>query len=225
LKKLSINATRFDLGVQYQLPVMLGKRPHTLTLGAVYTPAIRPSAHISVVAIDTISGKVASQLPHTFGAGFTLSNNRNLTYGADVTFQKWAGLDYSAEMRDGMTVDERFNDRIRINVGGEYCINPYDRSFFKRMKIRGGLNYSNSYLNVKESTTGTVGGFSEYGATLGFALPFRDNMYTGRTSYININFEYSKLRPGEKSMISEDYIGVSVGLSLNDLWFVKNKFR
>jgi hypothetical protein len=233
-KNLSINATKFDFGLQYQMPLKLAGHPHTLTLGAVYTPAIRPSARITVIepnisgtGTDTINSRATVQLPHTFGLGFTLSNNRNLLYGADVTFQKWVGLNYPAEMNDGLTAaDKRFNDRIRINAGGEYVIDPYERSFFKRIKFRGGLNYSNSYLNVKESSSaGKVGGYSEYGATLGFALPFRDNTYTGRTSYVNINFEYVKLRPEVKSMISEDYFGVSIGISLNDLWFMKNKFR
>ncbi|MDR1809612.1 MAG: hypothetical protein LBR34_04305 [Prevotella sp.] len=225
LKRLSVNAAKMDFGLQYQQLLKIAGRPHLLTLGAVYSPSVKPSAKTSVISEDTLTYKGNVQLPNTFGAGFTLAN-KNWLYGADITFQKWAELDYPAEMEDGLTAaDKRFNDRIRINAGGEFVIDPYDRSFFKRIKFRGGVNYSNSYLNVKENATGKVGGFSEYGATLGFALPFRDNTYTGRTSYVNINFEYVKLRPEVKSMISEDYFSISIGLSLNDLWFMKNKFR
>jgi hypothetical protein len=224
-KELSINAAKMDFGLQYSLPLRIAGQLNTLTLGAVYTPSIKPSARLSVIAVDTASYGVDARFPQTFGAGFTLSNNRNFTYGADVTVQKWKGLSYPAEMGDELQADERFNDRIRINIGGEYIIAPYERNFFKRIKFRGGANYSNSYLNVKEKSTGRIGGYSEYGMTLGFALPFRDNTYTGRTSYVNINFEYVKLKPEISSMINEDYFSVSVGLSLNDLWFMKNRFR
>lgn len=222
--KLSINAAKFDIGAQYLIPVSVSGRKNTLTLGAVYTPAIKPSARILRIAQDTARFGVDARLPHTFGAGFTLSNNRNLLYGADVTFQKWKDLDYPTNMGDEMSASDRFNNRWRVNAGIEYVISPFERNFFKRIRFRGGLNYSNSYLNIKEKETGLVGGYKEYGATLGLGLPLRDS-YTGKTTFININFEYTKLNPEVKSMIKEDYIGVSIGLNFNDLWFLKNKFR
>ncbi|GAB6012613.1 OmpP1/FadL family transporter [Viscerimonas tarda] len=223
-KKLSINSARFDIGVQYLQPLTLLGSKNLLTVGAVYTPAIKPSARMLVISTDTVSYGVDTQLPHTFGLGFTLSNNRTLLYGVDVTYQKWADLNYPGQMGDELSSADRFNNRLRVNAGVEYLISPFERNFFKRLKFRAGLNYSNSYLNVKEKSTGKTGGYKEYGATLGLGLPIRDS-YTGKTSYINVSFEYTKLAPEISTMIKEDYIGVSVGMNLNDLWFVKNKFR
>ena len=229
-RKLTVNAVKIDIGVQYQVPVKIQGHLNTLTVGAVYIPSIKPSTRMSEITVannsaDTTAFGVDTQLPHTLGIGFTLFNNRNFTYGLDVTYQKWSGVDYPNAMGDQLSVSDRFNDRWRINAGLEYVAAPMEPGFFKRVKLRGGLNYSNSYLNVKESNTGKIGGYKEYGATIGFGLPFRTSIYVPRTSYVNINFEYTRLNPDVKTMIEEDYFGVSIGLSMNDLWFMKNKFR
>ena len=125
-------------------------------------------------------------------------------------------------MGDELSDSERFNNRWRYNVGAEYMIDPYDRSFFKKIKFRGGLNYSNSYLNVTEASTKKVEGYKEYGATLGFGFPIRDNL-GGRVSYINLNFEYKKIKPQIKTMIAEEYFGVSLNVNINEFWFFRKK--
>ena len=223
-RKFMINAAKYDFGIQAQIPISKTKK---LTVGATYTPQISPKTRVKgrdiVYSIpnDTIvlDGKnLKVNFPHTFGLGFAISD-RKLTFGADATFEKWKDLTYPVEMGDEMDTSTRFNNRWKFNAGVEYAINPSERNFFKRMKFRAGANYSNSYVNVKGG-----GGYDEYGATIGFGLPFRDT-YTGRTSYINIGFEYRRLEPEFKNMIKEEYFGVSLNVNLNDLWFMKNKFR
>jgi len=227
--KLTINAAKFDIGLQYEMPIFKKKK---LTLGLVYSPQISPSARLEGITQEYNTGDTISiinrkgvnvKLPHTFGFGFTVSD-RKLLYGADVTFEKWKDLDYPEEMSDGLSTSDRFNNRWKVNAGMEYAVNPYDRNFFKRVRLRAGVNYSNSYLNVKSSTDGSIGGYDEYGATIGFGLPVKDS-YTGRTSFINIGFEYSRISPKYKSMIKEEYFGISLNLNLNDFWFMKNKFK
>lgn len=229
-RKFTINAMKFDIGVQALFPL---SKTQTLIIGATYTPQISPTTKVKGKNIsyetsknDTTliyGNKLNSQLPHTFGLGFTIASKK-ITFGADATFQKWKNLDYPEEMKDEMATSERFNDKWKFNAGFEYSINPNERNFFKRMKFRAGANYSNSYLNVKDQASGKYGGFNEYGATVGFGLPFKDN-YTGRTSYVNIGFEYRKISPEFKTMIKEEYFGVSLNVNFNDLWFMKNKFK
>jgi len=227
--RLKINAVKFDLGAQYQMD--LGDRK-ALTLGVVYTPQIKPSARYSFedilssgVTIDSLlSTGVDTQLPATYGVGFTYTDGRNLLFGADFTYQKWSDLDYPSEFKDSLSRSERFNNRIRVNAGIEYVIDPFDRNFFKKVKFRAGGNYSNSYLNVKNKQ-GQVGGYKEYGATIGLGLPLSRDVYTQRISYVNISFEYTKLKPEVSSMVQEEYFGVSLNMNINDLWFMKNKFK
>lgn len=232
--KLTINALRLKFGAQYTLPL---NKKDNIIVGAVFSPAIKKTAKIdrvnnkydsagNLIPGDTVAyrGEDAhADIPNTFGAGFTWNRNNKLTVGADVTYQTWSKARYSENLGDELNNYNRFNDRWIFNAGFEYAIDPYDRSFFKRMKFRGGLNYSDSYINVLDNN-GVTSGYKEYGATVGFGLPLRDN-FSGRVSYINIGFEYKNVSPSNNSLIKEQYFGVSVGVTLNELWFFKNKFR
>jgi len=228
--EFSIKSVNFDIGVQYEMPV--GKE-RTLTIGAAYTPKIGMGADYqnvhyelsstgTLVSGDTVTHKnVDAGLPHTFGAGFTLARQNRWLFGADITYQKWSGTKYTSYMGDGLSKSDRFNDRWKYSVGGEFMIDPYDRSYFKKIKFRGGLNYSNSYLNAVNKQD-QIDGYKEYGATLGFGFPVRDNL-GGRISYINLNFEYKKLKPKISNMIDEQYFGMSLSVSLNERWFLRRK--
>lgn len=228
--QLSIKAAKFDIGAQYEMPIAKDKR---LVIGAIFSPKVNMSADYdnyhylyqqsgNPVQIDTISvSGVDAGIPNTYGLGFTISSGNKLTFGADVTYQQWKDVKYSTYMSDGLSKEKRFNDRWKYSAGAEYMIDPYDRNYFKKMKFRGGANYGNSYMNVID-TKGQIGGYKEYGATLGIGLPIKDNI-GGRISYININFEYKKLKPKYNTMISEEYFGVSLNVNINELWFFRRK--
>ena len=232
--EFSTKTIKFDIGLQYEMA--LSKR-NLLTVGAVFSPAMKSKADYErryynynasgyQIKGDTMSVKnTDAGSPMTIGAGFTLVRDEKLVVGADVTYQKWSDVKYSTWMGDGLDDSNRFNDRWKFNVGGEYMFgNFYDRNFFKKMKFRGGFNYSNSYMNVKNKD-GVVDGYDEYGATIGFGLPFLDRDGGNRTSYVNINFEYKKLKPKASNMIDEQYFGVSVGVNINELWFFRRKVQ
>lgn len=228
--KLTMNGLKFDFGIQYELPI---DKKNSVVLGAVFAPKfthtgkIERTYNVGTSVADTtnyIRKDAETQIANTLGFGFTWKHNNNLIVGADVTYQDWSKAKYSTYMDDGLTDANRFNDRWKFNGGIEYAIDPLERGFINKMKFRGGINYSNSYINVM-TTDGQVGKYKEYGATLGFGLPIRDNSYTGRTSYVNINFEYRKLKPNLSNMVKEDYFGISLNMNINELWFFKNKLR
>ena len=226
--ELSVKSAKFDIGLQYEIPIA---KERLLTIGAVYSPKMNMKAdyenrHYELASNetkgDTISVKgVDAGIPNTFGAGFTFGRPNRWQFGADVTYQNWSDVKYSKIMGDGLDNSNRFNDRWKYAVGGECLIDPYDRSYFKRIKFRGGLNYSNSYLNVMNKDD-VVDGYKEYGATLGFGFPVWDNLGR-RASYINLNFEYKKLKPKASNMIDEQYFGISVNVNINELWFFRRK--
>jgi len=229
--RLNVSGVKFDIGIQYQIPLADNKR--TLTIGATYTPKINPNARIRGLEVvgsertDSLYMATDISFPHTIGLGFTFSNNSTLIFGADATYQKWSDLAYPTEMDDNLETADRFNDRWRFNAGVEYVIDPSSRSFLKKIRFRGGVKYSNSYLNTKNRVDNRVGGYDEIGATLGFGLPFKSNIYSDsrHTSYINITFQYNKLSPEFSSMVKEQYFGVTLGVNISELWFLKNKFR
>ncbi|PXV65121.1 long-subunit fatty acid transport protein [Dysgonomonas alginatilytica] len=227
--KLTMNSLKFDLGAQYMIPL---NKKDLLIIGAVLSPKVTTTGRIDRINNDAMTSDTIrftgsdayTDLPSTYGLGFTWNRDKRLTVGADVTFQNWSRARYSENMDDGMTQANRFNNVWRFNTGLEYSIDPRDRSFIKRVRFRGGLNYSNSYINV-QNNLGEISGYKEYGATLGFGLPIRDIVYSGRTSYINIGLEYRSLNPEKTNLIKEQYFGISVGVCINELWFMKNKLR
>lgn len=229
--ELSVKALKLDFGVQYEIPL---SKTNSLTLGAVFSPKINSKADFEnkhyiinpttggLVKGDTTTyNGIDAGLPATYGVGFTYNHDDRIIWGADATYQKWTDVKYSSLMGDDLDDKDRFNDKWKFNAGIEYMINPYDRSFFKKMKFRGGVNYSNSYLNAVDKNN-KVDGYNEYGATVGFGFPFR-NSYGGKTSYINLNFEYKKLNPKTSTMIKEEYFGVSLNVNLSELWFFRRK--
>lgn len=233
--KLVINALKLDFGIQYQLDL---NKKNSVVIGAVFSPKVSKTGKIETIhtiassAGTTISADTATyigknaeaEIANNIGLGFTWKHNNNILVGADVSYQDWSKAKYSLKMSDNMTNANRFNDSWRFNAGIEYAIAPEERGFLKKMKFRGGLNFSNSYINVL-TNTGQIGKYREYGATIGLGLPVRVNSYSNRTSYINIGFEYSKLHPNLSNMVKEEYYGITLSINFNEMWFFKNKFR
>jgi len=209
----------YDFGVQYHYPI--GKF-RTITIGAVYTPKIRYGAKVmsGVIRSDPTSGQVMDnqntvstdsvfQLPETFGLGFTYNRLGKVTAGADILYQRWA----SAKYFDQTNV---FNNRLKINIGGEWIPNYTNTNLFSKVRYRAGLYYANSYLKVKDSK------YNEYGVNLGFGIPV---MVDRRFSFLNLAFEYSRVQPNSARLLNEQYFKISLSYTFNELWFRKLKVQ
>jgi hypothetical protein len=211
--RFSIRELKYDLGLQYSYNISNTK---SITFGAVYSPQITTKADVyssvmnytsdpyqspdlepvQIISSDTLSGE-GFQIPQTFGAGLTYQTE-NFLVGVDGTYQLWKNSAYSSQL-DGLTDNNRYNDLYRINAGAEYVIDPYSQNFFNRIRFRGGISYSNSYINVSVSNPESsqnigMGSFNEYGINIGLGLPFHD-LRTGHLSMLNIGFGYSRQEP------------------------------
>lgn len=229
--KLNVTSFKVDLGLQYQIAL---KNYSSLTLGLVYNPQVDGTGKLYRIQYDPSSTSVSEELenssiatgtPHMFGAGFIYNYQRKLLLGADVKYENWESAKFSDKINDGLTSNNRFNNRWKFAAGVEYRVAEYSQSFFQKIKFRGGLNYSNSYVNVNVADNG-IKGYNEYGASLGVGLPIIDRDGVGnRTSYINVNFEYKYLKPEISGMVTERFLGVSVNMNINELWFYQRKIR
>ena len=229
---VNVTSAKIDLGLQYRIDL---KDRSSLTLGGVYTPQINGRGKLVRSEVGTsevktpINQTVATGTPHILGLGFAYDRKQNLLLGADVTYQRWEKVKFTSLLADNLNSNNRFNNRWKIAAGAEYRIAQYSKSYFHKIKFRGGVNYSNSYMNVNTSKVAALNvpkGFNEYGATVGFGLPLKDrDDLGGRTSYLNINFEYKYLKPELKSMVSEKFFGVSLNMNINELWFMQRKIN
>ena len=79
-----------------------------------------------------------------------------------------------------------------------------------------GLTTGNSYLAVPLGNSGSFAGYQEYGVSAGLSLPLVD-----RRSAFNLSFDYKYLKPQQNNMISEHYLGATIGILFNEGWFRK----
>jgi hypothetical protein len=87
-------------------------------------------------------------------------------------------------------------------------------SYAKRITYRAGFKYEKTGLIVNSTSINDVG------MTFGFGLPI-----TGSLSNTNIGFEFGKKGTTSNNLVQENYFNISIGVSLNDKWFVKSKYN
>jgi hypothetical protein len=205
----------YDFGLQYH---HLAGKNKTLVVGLVYSPKIRFHGRVRADTLIRSSGGIiidskrpsinsVFELPESYGLGFTFNKLYHYMFGADVLYQRWA----NAKFYDQMNV---LNNRLKINLGGEYIPNFMTNKYYNRIRYRAGLSYTDSYLKIKDS------GYKEYGASIGFGLPMVD-----RRSFVNLAFEYTLIQPEVKTYIKEQYFKLTLSYTFNELWFFKQKLQ
>jgi hypothetical protein len=211
------NGLTYELGLQYHQEI--GKY-RSLVLGAVYSPKIAINGKETRVSFPS-SGDTYQvlrdsifEMPETYGFGASYNQLNKLTIGADVTYQKWA----DARFKDQKNA---FNDRLKFNLGGEIIPNLMNNKYYNRVRYRGGLYYSKSYLVASSSAdSDSTSGYKEYGVNVGLGLPMPD-----RRSFVNVALEYSLLSPNVNTFIKEQYFKLTVSYTFNELWFLKRKVQ
>lgn len=161
-------------------------------------------------------------MPTEVAVGFAYRNGHNWRIGLDYSFQNWASLpvnDYKKP--DGTLVGNTgyYNNRHKINIGGEWCRNPLGRSFGDKIRYRAGISYSSKYLKLN-TADGIKDGPREISASVGVGLPIINN-YNNR-SILNIGFQWVN---ESGSVIRENTIRLNIGLTFNERWFAKWKFE
>ena len=104
------------------------------------------------------------------------------------------------------------NDRSKYAVGVEYLPNPFKRNYFSRIKYRAGAYFANSYAKMADGNSA-----NEFGVSAGFGLPIFQNK-----SILNVAAQYIKVKPeNQGTLLEENYLRLSIGLTFNERWFAK----
>jgi len=216
-QRVEVRDIKMDFGIQYVHPVSATEQ---FVLGLTYSPANKlntKSYDITMVGSDnpkrdTVIGQ-RFDIPHTFGAGLSYMKNNKWIIAADFLYENWGNAHF-------FDSKDNFDNRIRVAAGMEFLPDFMSRNFLNKIRYRAGAHYNNSHLkiNMGEAYGNKRYGYNEYGASVGFGLPFIDNR-----SLINISFEYVKIRPELKSMVDEQYFRFTVNYTFNERWFLKFK--
>lgn len=222
---LSASGLVLDIGIQYTYQLENDQR---IVLGAVYTPKLSTNGKHSgsELTYNPSTGKVQTvvpmkpggegyEMPETYAVGLSYVKGDKFLGGVDYTYQKWSDVKF-----EGST--GRFNNRTKINVGGEFTPNARGGAYFGRVRYRLGGNYANSYFSPVTAIDRKSHRFNEYSISCGFGFPLVD-----RRSSLNLAFEYTKVKPKQKvtGLIDEQYLRFTVSYTFNELWFFQRKLQ
>lgn len=218
---LQISDFGFSLGVQYFKET---ENKNKWVFGAVWEPALDLSSKYTIhqerslfrgtsaEVIDTLTHieneENSTTLPTGLGAGLSYTLKDKLTLGVDYYYQKWKDASFLGGTPDYLKNRERFSS------GVEYIPNPFSiKSYWERVKYRGGFFYEKSYLNFDDQN------IDQWGVTFGLGLPLNRSRST-----LNLAAELGRMGTMKSDLVRESYVKLSVQVSLQDRWFVKRKF-
>ncbi len=150
-------------------------------------------------------------LPMSFSAGAMILKDNKWGLGIDFTSTQWSG--YKSEVDPSMNFAIA-KSAYKVSIGGEYTPDFNSiRNYFSRVTYRAGVYYGKEYLTFQNTQ------LPVYGATVGASLPFRRSL-----SHLHTSLEVGRLGVTTNNLIQETYVRFSLGLSFNDLWFIKRKY-
>ncbi len=148
-------------------------------------------------------------IPSSYGIGFCVSKLNKWNYGADLKIQNWS--DY-----ESFGVRDNLNNSFSLSAGGSYVPNSLLSSkYISRIEYRFGAYYNKSYLNLNNKSD-----INDMGVCLGVGLPLKRNFQ----SKVNCSLQFGKRGTLNDNLVREQYIRLSIGLTFNEVWFIKKKY-
>lgn len=164
----------------------------------------------SVFEKNEQKGKV--QLPSTFGIGFTVEKE-HWVYGVDfetTTWNNYRFYDQADQVKNNWTVKAGFQ---------YYPASNNSRKYGQFIKYRAGVSFGPDYIVADKK----LPQFS-VSAGAGFPLKLRQAFYETQKSVMNVALAYGR-RGNNNNNIRENIMHISVGFSLNDIWFRRYKYQ
>lgn len=163
---------------------------------------------VDVVVHNNISGKIV--YPSTYGAGVMFYGGDKWLLGADFSQTKWSDYRFFGE-------PDMVRDSWKLHVGGQVLPSIVNaKSYWGRVTYRAGFFFGQDYVKVNKD-------LPLWGVSIGFGLPMRPPAYSNQYSLINTSIEFGQ-RGNNTNVIRENFLRVSVGLTLSDIWFIKRKY-
>ena len=219
-RNMKVRDWNTQVGIQYSLPLF--KNRDRLTVGATFQPKKSYHGHTWGTRYDTQDSKVDTigytsmkgnyQQPYSIGVGVSYMLNHCLTIEADYTFQKWSSAKYTP-IGGIEAQNTKFDDRWKLALGMQYTPNKRG-SYFGAMSFRAGAFFNHDYMLFDQSH------LRDYGLSVGVGLPA-----PGSKTTINLGVEWRHREATPVSLISENYLNITIGVNFNELWFWKSRIR
>lgn len=203
---------RLKLGVYGQLQNTLKGSRSTVRETYEFNPSRGDVPIDSVYALRDQSGDI--NFPAFYGFGFSLDKEANWQVNADFSVQQWDDYRYYGEK-------DAVKNSWQVRVGGQFIPNIKGKSYWGVVAYRLGFYAGPDYISVDRN-------LPRYAATFGFGFPVGKygmyRLYSNQTTTINTSFEIGA-RGNRQNNVRESFYRISIGLSLSDIWFLKNKYN
>jgi hypothetical protein len=208
----------YDFGFLYFDTINIKNKPLlTFGIGGIYSNKVEMKAittnfnlvsysyparsFIDTLENDTVNTSVID-LPQTYGLGFSINYNSQITLSADYIIRRWSK---ASILGKNNFIDTRF-----FGVGMEYCRAPYSVKFLRRIRYRMGYYQNNSYITYRGNELKTEA------LTFGISLPF---------SQVAINTSFVLGQTGNFELgFQENFYEIHLGFTLYNFWFLRRKY-
>ncbi len=217
----------FDYGIQYDIDI---NSTTQATIGVTYANMFNLNATRTYLS-KTITGGYGDEveylkdtieyipdengtivIPQRFGIGFILKKQDRWLIGADFEWQNWEEFAVNFAVND---VADTLTNSYHVTIGGEFMPKHSNiSSLFKRMTYRGGIRYNQSYLNFGGTR------INEFGISFGIGFPMRKSK-TG----LDIGIEIGRRGTTKNQLIQENFVNMTLGISIQEHWFHKRKYQ
>lgn len=169
--------------------------------------------NVDLAAQGLLNTELKIPTRYTFGLGF--GEEKKWFVGGEYAFQELSTFENTFLGQQNVG----YADASTMAIGGYYVPNYAALSgIFNRITYRAGLRYDETGLMVNGRE------INNFGITFGFGVPIVGTG-TDRFSNLNVGFELGRRGTRADGLLEESYLNVSIGLSLNDRWFIKRKIN
>lgn len=192
-------------GVTCQLAASLNTKRYLLA--ETFVPGLNNIDYVKDTVVYSPDEKGTVDLPMGIGGGITLEKPNRWMVGGDVYMQKWADFrSYGA--------NDSLSNSLRMATGAQFIPSSSTMAkYMERISYRVGFHYNKTYLKLRNHQ------INEFGLTFGAGLPLK-----AWQSMINLAVEIGQRGTISDGLIRENYIRISIGLSIYERWFIRSKF-
>ena len=210
-REFEVRDWRMDIGVQYGFNI---SRKNRINLGVVYSPKKDFNGHAITYAYDMAQETAPVEtdnvrlrdnfsMAESWGAGIGWEWDKRLYAEVDFTYQPWSKTKYQGVMQDGS--DSQLDDRYKFAAGLKF-IPKLRGSYLQRIEYRAGGFYNHDYLRILGNNVRD------------FGLPV-----PSLKTIISLGLEWSHRQATPDPLIKENYLSITLGMNINELWFRPSK--
>lgn len=231
IRQSRVNGFDFSYGINYTPIVYRNYRMHTylgidtqVNLVSQNTERLssfdlNSGREIETVELDLESvglARTSLTIPTTLTLGLGAGIDKYWFAALEYRTQNWSDFENAFLGQENVTYDRGSSIRL-----GGYFIPNYDAlsGIYNRVVYRAGLRLENSGTVVDGEE------IKEFGITFGIGVPIGGGSSTDFFSNLNIGLEFGRRGTNEGNLLQENYSGISLGLSLNDKWFIKRRIN